>query len=123
MFGPAGHFYIYRVYGLHWMLNVVTGNTGDGAAVLIRGLLGISGPGRLTAALKIDRRLNGKPAIPETNLWFESPSAPHRFKIRKTARIGVAYAGPLWAGKKLRYVAWLPDKLSPVTRREPRIIG
>ena len=47
MFGPAGRFYVYRVYGLHWMLNIVAGDVGDAAAVLIRGLGGISGPGRV----------------------------------------------------------------------------
>jgi DNA-3-methyladenine glycosylase len=105
MFGPAGCFYVYRIYGLHWMLNVVTGKTGDGAAVLIRSLLGVSGPGRLTAAFGIDQSFNGKPAVPQTNLWFEERPPEHRFKFRKTARIGVDYAGPLWSRKKLRYVA------------------
>ena len=51
MFGPAGRFYVYRGYGLHWMLNIVAGDVGDAAAVLIRGLGGISGPGRVAAAL------------------------------------------------------------------------
>ena len=40
MFGPAERFYIYRVYGLHWMLNIVTGEVGDAAAVLVRGIEG-----------------------------------------------------------------------------------
>lgn len=37
-FGPAARFYFYRIYGLHWMLNVVRGDIGDAPAVLIRGL-------------------------------------------------------------------------------------
>jgi DNA-3-methyladenine glycosylase len=54
MFGPAGRFYVYRIYGLHWMLNVVTGAENEGAAVLIRGVDGLNGPGRVAAALGID---------------------------------------------------------------------
>ena len=44
MFGPAGRFYVYRIYGLHWMLNVVTGDIDDAAAVLICGVDHVSGP-------------------------------------------------------------------------------
>ena len=104
MFGPAGCFYIYRIYGLHWMLNVVTGTIGDGAAVLIRGTEHVSGPGRITAALGIDASINGRLADHATGLWFETgASSAARIKIKTSARIGVAYAGPVWSKKKLRY--------------------
>ena len=53
MFGPSGHLYVYLVYGMHWMMNIVTGPTDYPAAVLIRGVEGTIGPGRVTKKLKI----------------------------------------------------------------------
>ena len=105
MFGPAGRFYVYRIYGLHWMLNVVTAAENDAAAVLIRGVEGLDGPGRVTAALGIDASFYGKEARPETGLWFERAAKPvSKMRILATPRIGVAYAGPIWAARKLRFV-------------------
>jgi DNA-3-methyladenine glycosylase len=103
MFGPAGRFYVYRIYGLHWMLNIVTGEIDEGAAVLIRGIEGISGPGRVAAALHVDGSLQGRPAGKSSGLWFEA-GALGAVSVKHTARIGVEYAGPIWAEKKLRFV-------------------
>jgi DNA-3-methyladenine glycosylase len=105
MFGPAGHLYVYRIYGLHWMLNIVTGEIDEAAAVLIRGLDLVNGPGRVAAALRIDASLNGCAAAKATGLWFEDVGGPPaKMRIRRTPRIGVDYAGPIWAAKKLRFV-------------------
>jgi DNA-3-methyladenine glycosylase len=106
MYGQPGTLYVYFVYGLHWMLNVVTGPEGYPAAVLIRAAGHISGPARLTAALAIDGALNGRTAEPRSGLWFENQVAAG--KIITTPRIGVAYAGPCWSARKLRFV--LKDK-------------
>src|SRR3989344_8862520 len=59
MFMEAGVVYVYFTYGMHWMLNIVTENS-CGAAVLLRGTEGVSGPARLTRKFKIDKSLNGK---------------------------------------------------------------
>jgi len=104
MFGPAGRWYVYLCYGLHWMLNIVTGAEGVPAAVLIRGVGAHVGPGRVTKALGIDQALDGRPATRHTGLWFEPGGiAVSSRLIERTPRIGVAYAGA-WAEKPLRFV-------------------
>ena len=104
MFGPAGFWYVYFIYGMHWMLNVVTDKDEYAAAVLFRGAGDWTGPGRLTRAMAIDRRLNEKPANETSGLWIEDRGVvvPRR-KIKRTPRIGVAYAGD-WAHKPYRFV-------------------
>ena len=104
MFGPPGRWYVYFTYGMHFMLNIVTGPEGYPAAVLVRSVEGVTGPGRLTKALGVDKALNGKRAVPASGLWIEDRGedvSPR--SVSRTARIGVGYAGE-WAGKPLRYV-------------------
>jgi DNA-3-methyladenine glycosylase len=116
MFGHAGIFYVYLTYGMHWMLNIVTGHPGYPAAILIRGGYDltnkrhVSGPGRLTKYLKINKGLNGRPASTKSGLWFEDRGYKISSRnIKRTPRIGVDYAG-LWAKKPYRFVI-TPKKL------------
>lgn len=99
MFGPAGRWYVYFTYGMHWMLNVVAKFHRHPSAVLIRGVSGLSlraptlrsergnltsvilskaknlnGPARVTKFFKVDKKFNDKPATRATGLWIESPS-------------------------------------------------
>ena len=105
MFGEAGRFYVYFVYGFHYMLNIVTDKKDYPSAVLIRGVEGISGPGRITKKLKITKKFNGEYASPKNGLWFENRGLKIAAKnIKKTPRIGVAYAGPAWSKKLYRFV-------------------
>ena len=62
MFGPAGYWYVYLCYGMHWMLNVVTGREGLPAAVLLRGVGETEGPGRLTKMLRCHKAVRWEAA-------------------------------------------------------------
>jgi DNA-3-methyladenine glycosylase len=108
MFRSAGHIYVYFTYGIHWMLNIVTGQRDYPAAILIRGVEGMSGPARLTKKLHIDKTLNGKILGKTSGLWIERPqkNAP-LFKVKRKERIGVQYAGTIWSNKKLRFILGL----------------
>ena len=112
MFGPPGRWYVYLCYGMHWMLNTITGPGKSPSAVLIRACLlvaetgeHLSGPGRVTKFFGITKKFNGAKVSRVSGLWLEDRGvsiSPR--KINRTARIGVNYAGPKWAKKKLRWV-------------------
>ena len=108
MFGPPGLAYIYLIYGMYEMLNVVTWPEGQPSAVLIRGIepiVGIerttNGPGKLTRALDIDRSLNQSDLV-SGPLRIVPDQAVSDDRIEATPRIGVDYAGD-WAQKPWRF--------------------
>ncbi len=103
MFRGPGTLYVYFIYGMYEMLNVVTEKEDYPAAILIRATEHYKGPGILTRELKITRAQNGKPAAKKSGVWFEESSMRAKH-IARTPRIGVSYAGPEWANKKYRFV-------------------
>jgi DNA-3-methyladenine glycosylase len=96
--------YLYLIYGLHWMLNVITGPVDFPAAVLMRSVDGICGPGRLSRTLGKTGALNGWVASEPSGLWFARDEQIAALKVARTPRIGVEYAGPIWSAKRYRFV-------------------
>lgn len=103
MYGPPGRWYVYLIYGMYDMLNIVTENKGSPCAVLIRTAGEYDGPGILTRELNIDQDYNNKIANKETNLWIEEGNKNiSENQIKIDPRIGVDYAEE-WADKQLRF--------------------
>jgi DNA-3-methyladenine glycosylase len=109
MFGPPGHAYVYFIYGMYYCMNVVTEREGHASAVLLRGLEPVanvegrsSGPGLLTRAMKIDRRLNGHDLLSDDFFIAEPSGSPERIVVVKRPRIGVDYAKH-WRRRLLRF--------------------
>lgn len=109
MFGPGGHAYVYLIYGMYEMFNIVASTTGDAQAVLIRAAepldgwqVDLSGPGKLTRALGIARADNGLDLTGTKMFLLDDPD--DRPRIVTTKRIGIDYAGK-WKDAPLRFVA------------------
>ena len=115
MYHIGGVFYVYLTYGIHHMLNLVSGPTESPEAVLIRAgfliensarlideqlldtnkqlnhIKQLAGPGKLTKGLQIDRTLYGEPITPASKVWVEDDGCQPPVSLRP--RIGIDYAG------------------------------
>jgi DNA-3-methyladenine glycosylase len=100
IFQEGGKIYVYLIYGQYWLLNLVTGMEGDASAVLIRGVEGFSGPGRVGRELQLDRSFYGESLIGSTRLWVEDAEPVSAYRTSK--RIGIDYSGE-WADKLWRF--------------------
>ena len=108
MFGPPGHAYVYLIYGMYNMFNVVTWPRERPAAVLVRGVepvMGIDGttdgPGKLTRSMDIDRTLNTAD-LTGHRIFLAADAEYPDSKVCCGPRIGVDYAGE-WAQKPWRF--------------------
>ncbi len=102
MYNCGGYLYVYLIYGMYWMLNIVTGKTGHPQAVLIRGLEGLNGPGKITKTLGIDRSHYGENLAVSDRIWIEDNNEIAEYITAK--RIGIDYAGTSWKNKPWRYI-------------------
>ena len=89
MYMDAGTIYIYLCYGVHWLLNIVTGDAEEPQAVLIRACVDASGPGKLTKALRITGELN-RGSIFGEELWVEDDG--FHYQVTTAKRVGIGYA-------------------------------
>lgn len=102
LYQQGGTAYIYLCYGMHALFNVVTGLKEQPQAVLIRGVTGYNGPGKLTKAMGIDRSLNGEDMVTSKELWLEDDGCRPAYVAAK--RVGIDYATEEYRNILWRYI-------------------
>ncbi len=101
MYDNGGKLYIYLIYGMYWMLNIVAGDKDMPQAVLVRGISLVNGPGRLTKLLGIDKSYYGEDLVVSPRIWLEDKG--RKPIVTAGSRIGIDYAGEYWRSKPWRY--------------------
>lgn len=128
MYGKPGIAYVFFIYGLHYLLNVVTETEGHGSAVLFRGVEPLEGfppgaktdgPAKLTKAMGIGKEWNRWDLTLGSELWLAAGEPVETIAVG--TRIGVDYAGD-WAHEHLRY--WVPGSrwVSRPRPKEPTVL-
>ena len=102
MYDRGGLVYVYLIYGMYWMLNIVTGAAEDPQAVLIRGVRQYTGPGRVTKGLGIDGTFNREDLASSGRIWIEDTG--FRPALIAGPRVGLDYAGEPWISKPWRFI-------------------
>ena len=102
LYRQGGCAYVYLCYGIHYLLNFVTGEAGHPEAVLIRGVEEAPGPGRVTKRLAVDKSFNTMLLIPENRLWVEDDGMKAGYVCDR--RVGIDYAAPADRDRLWRYL-------------------
>lgn len=104
MYEEGGITYVYLCYGIHSLLNIVTGPKDHPEAVLIRGVEGAIGPGRVTKLLQIDRSDNALTLCEKDAIWIEDDGTICN-NIIALPRVGIDYAIKCDRERKWRFLA------------------
>ena len=102
LYGECGVAYVYLCYGIHSLMNVISGEEGHPEGVLLRGVQGFSGPGKLTKYMKIDRAFNGVALSEENGLWIEDSGKEAEYET--AARVGIDYADECDRARPWRFI-------------------
>ena len=102
MWQSGGVCYVYLCYGMHNMLNFITGKDNEPEGVLIRGVVGANGPGRATKAMQIDKTLYGESLLTQEKIWVEDDGKEYHFICDK--RVGIGYASQEDQDKLWRFI-------------------
>jgi len=133
MYGPPGRAYVYFVYGMHWLLNIVTEKEGFPGAVLIRAIKpeeGLDliarrrngrpqknwtdGPAKLCQALAINGEANGiNTCSPDAEIFIERGAEIQSAWIHQTPRIGLETVPEPWRSKPWRFILTEPNLSLP----------
>lgn len=102
LYSDAGTIYIYLCYGMHWLMNVITGDIDDPQGVLIRACVEAEGPGKLTKRLGITGDLNRGSVVDSENLWIADDGFV--CSVRTDRRVGIGYASPEDQARPWRFI-------------------
>ena len=101
LYREPGRIYVYLCYGVHWLLNIVTGEKDAPQAVLIRACVDAEGPGKLTKRLQVDKTFNDTSILTQKRLWIEDDGK--RYVIEPDTRVGIGYASEEDQARLWRY--------------------
>ena len=102
MYHDSGTIYVYLCYGMHWLMNIVTGGEGNPQAVLIRAGEEYNGPAKLTKRLGVDKAFNDVSIVGNGGIWIEDDG--YRPKIKTDKRVGIDYATEEYRNKEWRFI-------------------
>ncbi len=103
MYLSGGHLYVYLCYGIHSLINVVSGKENSPEAVLIRGVEGACGPGKASKLLNIDTSLTGTDICNSDEVWIEDDGGAAEYTVSK--RVGIDYAKEEDRNRLWRFIA------------------
>ena len=101
MYQNGGLVYVYLIYGMYWMFNIVCGPKEKPQAILVRAVGKVNGPGKLGRKLKLDKSFYGEDLEQSNRIWIEDDGK--RYNYTKHRRINIDYAGDVWKNKMYRY--------------------
>ena len=102
LYGKSGVIYVYLCYGMHWLMNVITGDEEQPQGVLFRAGEGYNGPAKLTKALGVTGEQNLKSFIDSEEIWIEDDGKKHDYHT--DTRVGIGYATEEYREKQWRFI-------------------
>ncbi len=103
LYDDSGMIYIYLCYGIHWLMNIVTGEKDNPQCVLVRAGEIHKGPAKLTKYMQIDGSFNKCKICGNPDIWIEDDG--FRPEIKTDSRVGIDYAGDYWKNIEWRFIA------------------
>ena len=102
LYAGGGRVYVYLCYGIHSLMNIISGDEGHPEGVLIRGVEGYNGPGKLTKYMGIDRTFNNLDAVNSDKIWIADDGFIPE-SVKTSPRIGIDYATKEYREKHWRF--------------------
>ena len=103
LYGESGFIYVYLCYGMHWLMNVITGEKDMPQGVLIRAGEVHDGPAKLTKYLQVNGDFNKRKIYDDSEIWIDDDG--FRSEIVTAPRVGIDYAGEYWRDIEWRFIA------------------